>query len=344
MNNKKGKGDLSSRIITQEVMQNEIIVSILCATYNQVSYIRSALEGFIHQETEFAYEVIVHDDASTDGTTNIVKEYAEKYPEIIRPLYEEENQYSKGNNIYQLMYSVMRGQYIAICEGDDYWCDIHKLQKQVDIMERYQNVVACVHNAWKLDCIYNRKTKFSKREENGVISVEDIIHWDDKGYATASLLLKKEWLFIPQEFQMKDVGDYPQAIYMALHGEIYYIGECMSVYRCNAEGSWTNNMAHNMQKFRFYIKDMNRMLRYIDDYSDGKYHSVISDKIYTNSYWLVYKEIYSGSQRGEYADSWKILTKFDRKKVLMTAHLRPFIDQCSLCKKKLLNRVYRVKG
>lgn len=90
-------------------MQSEIIVSILCATYNQMSYIRSALEEFIHQETEIAYEVIVHDDASTDGTTNIVKEYAEKYPEIIRPLYEDENQYSKGNNIYQLMYSVMRG-------------------------------------------------------------------------------------------------------------------------------------------------------------------------------------------------------------------------------------------
>ena len=211
-------------------------------------------------------------------------------------------------------------------------------------MRKYPNVVACVHNAWKLDCIYNRKTKFSKREESGVLSVEEIIHWDDQGYATASLLLKREWLFIPQEFQMEGVGDYPRAIYMALHGNIYYIGECMSVYRCNAEGSWTNNMARNMQKFRFYIKDMNRMLRYIDDYSDGKYHSVIADKIYTNSYWLVYKEIYSGSQRGEYADSWKMLTKFDREKVLMTAHLRPFIDQCSLFKKKLLNRVYRVKG
>lgn len=93
-----------------------------------------------------------------------------------------------------------------------------------------------------------------------------------------------------------------------------------------------------------FINDMNRMLGYIDHYSDGKYHSVISDKIYKNSYWLVYKEIFSGSKREEYIDSWKMLTKFDMNKVLITAHLRPFIDQCSLFKKKLLNRVYRVKG
>lgn len=303
-------------------MQESILVSILCITYNQKEYIKSALDGFVHQETDFAFEIIVHDDASTDGTTEIIKEYAEKYPALIRPLYEEENQYSKGNSIAKIMFPEIRGRYVAFCEGDDYWCDVHKLQKQVNIMREHPSAVACVHNAWALNCLTGKKTKFSIKEDDGILSTEDIIQWGNRGYATASLLLKKEYLFIPAEFQMTNVGDYPSAVYTALQGEIYYLKDCMSVYRFNASGSWTVKMTNDFLTYRRLILDMNRMLQYADDYSNGKYHEVISEKIHLNCYNLSYKEILNGNKKEDCLDSWNRLSVFEKIRISIMANLR----------------------
>ena len=128
--------------ITQEqIMQNwngEIpLVSISCITYNHEPYIVQALNGFLMQKTTFPFEVLIHDDASTDGTTEIIKGYAQKYPEIIKPLYEEENQWIKGRRgSAEFNFPRARGKYIAFCEGDDYWIDENKLQMQVDFLEK----------------------------------------------------------------------------------------------------------------------------------------------------------------------------------------------------------------
>lgn len=303
-------------------MQEKIVVSILCITYNQKEYLKSALDGCVHQETDFAFEIIVHDDASTDGTTEIIKEYAEKYPALIRPLYEEENQYSKGNSIAKIMFPEIRGRYVAFCEGDDYWCDAHKLQKQVNVMREHSSVVACVHNAWVLDCLTGKKTKFSIKESDGVLSAEDIIQWGNRGYATASLLIKREYFFIPTEFQMTHVGDYPRAVYMALQGEIYYLKDCMSVYRFNASGSWTVKMTNDFLTYRRLIQDMNRMLQYADDYSNGKYHEVIAEKIHMNCYNLSYKEILNGNKKEDCLDSWNRLSVLEKIRISIMANLR----------------------
>lgn len=319
-------------------MHDEILVSVLCITYNQAAYVRSALEGIVNQKTDFVFEVIVHDDASADGTQEIIRDFAETYPEILRPLYEEENQYSKGVNILQGIAPYVRGRYVALCEGDDYWCDRNKLQKQISAIRSQQNTVACVHNAWKWDCCYHHRTRFSSKREDGFLTTEDIIHWDEKGYATASLLVKKEWLIVPREFQVDGVGDYPRAIYMALHGKIYYLEECMSVYRCNAIGSWTNTMATDILRFRAYIHNVNRMLQYIDRYSTGRYHAAISEKQYLNAYCLVYREILIGSHRKDYLDVWRSLTVSDRFKVYVLAHVRPVIDRCRAYRRRLLDR------
>ena len=124
------------------------MVSIRCITYNHAPYIRQCLEGFVMQKTNFRFQAVVHDDASTDGTTEIVREYAEKYPDIIVPMYEEENRWSKHDGtLLTCMLPYLKGKYIAECEGDDYWTDPLKLQKQVDFMESHEDYSICIHNA-----------------------------------------------------------------------------------------------------------------------------------------------------------------------------------------------------
>ena len=125
-----------------------LMVSIWCITYNHEPYIRQCLDGFVMQKTNFRFEAIVHDDASTDGTAAIVREYAEKYPDIIKPIFETENQYSKGDgSLDRIFQETCKGKYTALFEGDDYWIDPLKLQKQVDFLECYDDYTLIGGNA-----------------------------------------------------------------------------------------------------------------------------------------------------------------------------------------------------
>jgi len=123
------------------------LVSIDCITYNHKQYIRDAIEGFLMQITNFPVEILIHDDASTDGTAEIIREYEKQYPWLIKPVYQTENQYSKHNGIIsKIQYARARGKYLAFCEGDDYWTDPYKLQKQVDFLESNVWVDICPTN------------------------------------------------------------------------------------------------------------------------------------------------------------------------------------------------------
>ncbi|MFW5700189.1 MAG: glycosyltransferase family 2 protein [Cyclobacteriaceae bacterium] len=123
------------------------LVSVCCITYNHENYIGDAVEGFLSQRTTFPVEVIIHDDASTDRTAGIIKKYANRYPEIVIPILQEVNQYSKGikpSTTY--VWPRAKGKYIALCEGDDFWTDPLKLQKQVDFLENNKDFVLSFHN------------------------------------------------------------------------------------------------------------------------------------------------------------------------------------------------------
>ena len=128
-------------------MNDEIKVSINCITYNHQEYIEEAIQSFLMQKTDFKYEILIHDDASTDSTQDIIRKYQEMYPDIIKPYFQKENQLSKGVRRinYKFNHTKSKGKYIALCEGDDYWTDPYKLQKQVDFMEENQNCTLCAH-------------------------------------------------------------------------------------------------------------------------------------------------------------------------------------------------------
>lgn len=124
-----------------------VVVSIQCLVYNHEPFLRQCLDGFVIQKTDFQFEAIVHDDASTDGSADIIREYAERFPDIIKPIYQTENQYSKGVSPTAIVTKSCRGKYIALCEGDDYWTDPLKLQKQVDYLDAHPECAMCFGNA-----------------------------------------------------------------------------------------------------------------------------------------------------------------------------------------------------
>ena len=189
-----------------------IMVSVCCITYNQVSYIRDALEGFVNQQTDFAYEVLIHDDASSDGTAEIIREYAKRYPDRIFPILQTENQYSKGltNVSGTFNFPRARGKYIAMCEGDDYWTDMHKLQKQVDYLEANPGCSLCFHSA-KIEVQGKALTEHAMRPYMGsrMISPEEIID-KTSGYPTASLMFYREMVAeLPEFYNNAPIADIP---------------------------------------------------------------------------------------------------------------------------------------
>ena len=140
---------------------NKPLVSICSITYNHAPYIRQCLDGMLMQQTDFTFEIIINDDCSTDGTTEIIREYAERYPEIVKPVFHEENQYQKGvrGMFATFVFPKAKGKYIALCEGDDYWIDPLKLQKQVDFLEANPNYSVCFH---RCNSFYQVDKKYGK--------------------------------------------------------------------------------------------------------------------------------------------------------------------------------------
>jgi glycosyltransferase involved in cell wall biosynthesis len=254
----------------------EIMTSICCITYNHENYIADAIESFLMQKTNFNYEIIIYDDASTDKTADIVREYETKYPGLIKPIYQTENQYSKGVKTINFSLQRAEGKYIAICEGDDYWTDPYKLQKQVDYMEKHPECSICIHAAYR---VLPDKTKLKlhvrPNRGNKVFTVEEVIH-DNWIFATASFLYPAVFnTNRPYFYEIAPVGDYPLIIYLALQGKVYYIDEFMSAYRIDVKDSWSSRMSSSIERrIAVYNKTID-MLDEINRYTEYKYDNTI---------------------------------------------------------------------
>lgn len=259
-------------------MNEEVMVSIRCLCYNHARYLREALDGMLKQKTSFKYEIIIHDDASTDGSQEIIKEYENKYPEIIKPIYQQENQYSQGVSIYRTyMASIMRGKYIAICECDDCWTDPLKLQKQIDFLETHPDYSCCCHG---FRCIRedNSIIRIVKRKEleSHDISIEDVIM--NKGIPQLATLVYRTDLIEnrPDFFTQCSVGDYPLFLYLSTEGKIFYINEIMSNYRIHDDGSWVSKAQKKPEVFKRHVDLLKTMLDQFDSYTSFKYTETVA--------------------------------------------------------------------
>lgn len=257
----------------------QVQVSIVCNAYNHESYIRDALEGFVMQKTSFPFEVLIHDDASTDKTADIIRQYEKKYPELIKPIYETENQYSKKDgSLSRIQYGRVRGKYIALCEGDDYWTDPHKLQKQFDVMEKHPEIDICA-TAAETETNGKITGKCAPSNVDTIFNVEEVINGGGGFVATASLMCRAEIRKNPHPFLQMMQLDYFMQIAGALRGGMLFLSEPMCVYRVATPGSWTVSMQKSIEAQNDHKERVNRSLQCLDKDTNGKYHDVINQKI-----------------------------------------------------------------
>lgn len=226
-------------------MDDNIIVSVSCITYSHAKYIRQCLDGILMQKADFQYEILIHDDASTDGTDDIIREYAQKYPTIIKPIFEKENQYSKGVPISATFnYPRAEGKYIALCEGDDYWTDPYKLQKQVDFLNNHPDYAMCFH-----DCYIRNETQnefYHEEIQDRDYSVKELFSkWI---VPTASMLLKKECVLeISPDIRIIN-GDIRVVLSCFAHGKVRGMKDKMSAYRVQENGVTFKRVKENPLK------------------------------------------------------------------------------------------------
>ena len=233
------------------------LVVIRSITYNHEPYLKDALEGFLRQKTCFPFIAIVHDDASTDKTADVLKEYAQKYPDIIFPIFEKENQYSKRDGsltrIMDTACKVTGAKYVAMCEGDDYWTDYLKLQKQVDFLESNPDYSMCFH---RMDVISQDGKKL---EDNAFSHLEDREYKPDELFKvwtvpTASTLIRMKVFDKIRRNPNFKIGDNRLWLCCALNGKLYCLKDIMGVYRRQQTG-WIRSTGNKRAIEQFIIHD-----------------------------------------------------------------------------------------
>lgn len=316
-------------------MTDEIMVSVLCTAYNHEKYIRHCLDGFVMQKTNFRFEVLINDDASPDNTAAIIREYEEKYPEIIKPIYQTENQYSKGISINkQILTPKAQGKYIAICEGDDYWTDPLKLQKQVDALESHPNCHMSV-------CRVSRVSEDEQTEvgvcppfplEEGVIPSERFLNMVFKEYAFHT----SSYVFLAEDFKRLaadmpkfvaccPVGDEAYMLYFGALGDVYYCAETMSCNRRGSVGGWNASTWTNPERRRKYYLGMVKTYEAFDEFTNCKYHAQCRDRVFLENYFIAET---AGDFRKLLRDEPEVFRRQSRRmkiRVLVGAYCQPLL-------------------
>lgn len=227
--------------IINNYSNDELYISIICISFNHARFIRDTLNSFLGQRCKYRYEIIIHDDASSDDTQKIISEYAILYPHIIKPILQRENQYSKGIKPFDICLKESKGKYIAICEGDDFWCDPNKLQKQVDFLENNPDYIVSAHNAYIID------------DCNHLISNSKLGNIHKKNFSSTELVTTKGFtLTLSRVFRNIDFGYIPEKIHvinedtfftsiLGLYGKSKYHTDIIpAAYRQHNNGVWSS--------------------------------------------------------------------------------------------------------
>ena len=240
-------------------MENK--VTIVCITYNHEKFIKQALESFIMQKTDFPFCAIVSDDCSTDSTPDIIKEYADKYPNIIKPVFHKSNMGVMKNYVGTL--SLAKSKYVIVNEGDDYFTDENKLQKQADFLDLHEKYSACFHPVKIIYEGFNKKEAIfpssKKIRWKNTIKLDELLYYN---YIQTNSIMYR-WRFNEEnitEIFPEDIipGDWYLHLLHAQKGDIAYLKDVMSVYRRHINGIWTSTMQNpEMHNLKYGLRETN---------------------------------------------------------------------------------------
>lgn len=245
------------------------VVSIVCTCFNQEKYIADCIDGFLIQKTTFPFEILVHDDASTDDTLSIVTAYREKYPNIIRVCSQTENQYSKGVSVILLASEQARGKFVALCEGDDYWLSENKLSEQYTALMHNENCRLVVSPGFlNVDGRISRIKHCYYGDEVRFFSAQDVLNINGQFAPTASYLLRKADLIdCLSIFGAAPISDLFIEIYTGSVGNICYVPLAASAYRVQADNSWSKLMRSDIKTSENYVEKMEVWIRFCQEFS-----------------------------------------------------------------------------
>lgn len=304
-------------------MSEQPKVIIRCLVYNHEPYLRDCLEGFVMQKTNFPFKAVVHDDCSTDGSAAIIREYAEKYPHIIEPIFETENQYSKrDDSLGRVMDAATLGRspYIAYCEGDDYWTDPLKLQKQVDYMDAHPECSMTCTNAQiltpkgALEEAHLKRMNWPRPVQEGKLRLEDVIIKGGSYIFTCSIVCRESIIPELRKYAVKcDVGDFPLQIFSALKGDVFFFSDKMCIYRYCCPSSWSGNRTPETIMFST-----------IEDYCSLKVHPDVGQQANNVFFALIYIRKYRKKILAEvgHAIKYDYLKDYKRDKENIMFHIR----------------------
>lgn len=271
---------------------SEVLLTIWCQTYNHEKYIKNAIDSFLSQKVNFRYEILVHDDASTDRTQEVLREYEEKYPELIYVIYQKENQAVKSKGWEQkksILQNKMRGKYFALCEGDDCWLSSYKLQLQVDYLEEHLDCIMVSHDAVQLDYTNGYMEALEPYKEDKDLTPEELIIQPYGRLPTASLVCRKEALQMGDFFTTLGIGDYPLHLYCLEKGKVHYFNQVMSVYRFMHRGSWSaRHYGDDRQKTFINLMELLDFILDYNVYTKRKYERYVISKAHSYVFHLLY--------------------------------------------------------
>lgn len=276
------------------------LVSVCITTYQHHEYIKRCVDSALDQETDFPFEIIIGEDESSDGTRDICKRLAEEHPDKIRLFLRSRDnvQFINGNptgrhNFLETLKSA-RGKYIAFSDGDDYWIDPHKLQKQFKYMEANPQLSMSIHNAYTVDESDTRHSVFPDVRQESIINPENIIEKGGGFCATNSVLFQNSILDdMPKWFIDAFVGDYSLFLLAIHHGKIGLLPEVMSCYRSGHANSWSD-LSNQAKKTKQYLDSLKSMLLNFNEYSEYKYNENIHMRIALEEIYSAVKIIMSG--------------------------------------------------
>ncbi|PAU75364.1 hypothetical protein CK501_16565 [Halovibrio salipaludis] len=297
------------------------VISIWCPTYNHDNYIEKTICGFLHQKTQYPFEIVIHNDASNDDTDKIIKKYKKLYPNIIKYIKSRENQFQKGIKPTRLASKYCSGEYIAFCDGDDYWTSDLKIQLQAAALKRYETKDICLHPAFLMRGNSLSKIRNNYSNHETILTLDFIIRYGGGVMPTSSIMIKSKIIYsLPNWFDSASEGDTFFQILGSTNGAIY-LPWPMSIYRCNTTSSMSNALKRaSKEKLSQKLKGQEFCLDCLDRDLQYQLHDAITElKAKTR---MQYAQFYlesldNKSFRGLIGDSWSLKKSVSKRQRLL---------------------------